>query len=500
MADLALGIDSSTTAVKCVAWDRNGKAVAEGRADIPLQNPAPARYEQDPKDWWSSLLVALAELGGRIDLARVAGMSISNQRETVCFLDEDGEPVRPAILWLDERCKDQVDSFSAEIGESEIHRITGKHKDTTPVVYSLAWMRDEEPANLAATSCFADVHGYLSMRMCGRPLTSWASADPFGCWDIERKRWSDEVLGPLTLTSDRFAQASKPGESLGALEGRAAQETGLPEGTPLFAGGGDGQCAGLGAAATSPNAAYLNLGTAVVSGAYSRKYRWGKAWRTLTALNDGYILENCLRSGTFLLNWLVNEIFGLSGDAFAELDAKAGLLEPGAGGLLLLPYWSGVMNPHWNARARGMIVGLEDGTRREHLYRGVLEGIAMELALSTSILEEETGERIDSYYAVGGGAQSDLWCGIVASASGRKVCRLDTVEASALGAGMCAASGLGWYGSTLEAAEGMGGEVAKVFEPSDGDSKAYGRLLDVYKDMYPQTEALAERLRDAVSR
>jgi xylulokinase len=500
MDDLALGIDSSTTAVKCVAFNRGGGAVAEGRAGIPLQNPAPGRYEQSPRDWRDSMIRALAALGGEIDLARVKGVAISNQRETVAFLDAAGVAVRPAIVWLDERCAPFVDSFAARVGEREIHRITGKHKDITPVVYRLAWMRECEPENFRATAIFSDVHAYLAFCLGGELRTSWASADPSGCWDIEKKRWAPEVIGALDLDERRFPAAHPPCAPLGRVSEEAARQTGLAAGTPIFAGGGDGQCAGLGAAAVRPEDAYLNLGTAVVSGRFCSDYRWGDAWRTMSAMNGGYIMETCLRAGTFLLNWLVRDIFGeTGGDAHQTLEQKARALIPGAGGVLLLPYWSGVMTPHWDPRARGAIIGLSDGAGREHLYRATLEGIAMEQALATRMLEEQGGGAIESFYAVGGGAQSDLWCQIIADAAQRRVCRLDTVEASALGAGMAAAVGLGWRASPVKAAQAMRGKVAAIFEPDEKNAAIYLRLLDEYAGAYPATRDLARRFAAAAS-
>lgn len=486
--DIFIGLDVSTTSAKAVAWDAAGRALNEGRQDIPLSNPAPGRYQQDPADWWRAASTALNELGAQTDLKRTAALAVSNQRETVGFFTRDGRPAHPAIVWLDERCAGSVEKFADEIGADAIHDITGKHPDITPVVYRLAWLRDNHPEVLEKTDMFADVQALVVFRLTGEFATSWASADPMGYWDIRRRAWSAPVLSALGISAERLPRAERPGVVLGEVSAAAAAETGLPAGTPVVAGGGDGQCAGLGTGVIRPGAAYLNIGTAIVFGAHQSEYARGDAWRTMTAMTgDGFVMESCLRSGTFLLNWLVCDIFGLSGAAadFAALEEKAGQLPPGGGGELLLPYWSGVMNPYWDSAAKGALAGLSGGTRREHLYRAALEGAALDQAMCAGLLEKETGVDIEEFRAVGGGAQSDLWCQIFADAAGKNIRRLDTVEASALGAGMAAAAGCGFFSSIPEAADAMRGKTAAVFHPRPQLAGKWRELADRHRRMYP---------------
>lgn len=498
MEDFVVGIDSSTTATKCVAWTKDGTVLAEGRAPVALDNPAPGRYEQNPTDWWSSLVAASKDLARHVDLSRTLAVSISNQRETIAFLDEAKVPVRPAIVWLDERCRDYVDAFAGRVGDDTIHRISGKHKDITPIVYRLAWMRECEPDNWKNVAYFTDVHAYLSFCLSGHLTTSWASADPVGCWDIVNKKWSSVILSELDLTEDRFPKAVMPGTLISEISSDAGAQTGIPPGVPVFAGGGDGQCAGLGVGVVRLGSAYINLGTAVVSGFYTAEYRWNNAWRTMTSMTgEGYIAESCLRSGTFLLNWLMDEIF--REQSFADLEKAARLLPPGSENLLLLPYWSGVMNPHWDSSASGAVIGLTGGHRREHLYRAVMEGIAFEHALAANAMESQGGGS-DEYCVVGGGSGSDLWCQIIADVTDKPVLRAGTAEASALGAGMIAAAGCGLYDNIVAAVDGMKGGVEARFEPDEASAKRYRDILSVYADVYSHTRTLSSRLQAANQR
>lgn len=493
MTGILLGVDCSTTATKVVAWNASGENLGEGRCDIPLSTPSPGIYEQNPDDWWDSVVKALRQLGESVDLNLAVALAVSNQRETVCFLDKTGVPVAPAIIWLDERCRPEVDTFAAKIGDEKIHRITGKHKDITPVVYRLAWMRKHAAEVCGKVAFISDVQGFLSLRLTGKLVTSWASADPMGCWDIVNKKWSGEILGALGWSEDNFPAAQQPGTVLGAVTPEAAKQTGLSSGLIVVAGGGDGQCAGLGIGATHPETAYINIGTAVVCGACLENYVFAKAWRTMTAMSGGYIVESCLRSGTFLVNWLLRDIFKRDGgaDDFDELENNAARLPPGSEGLSVLPYWSGVMNPHWNPGARGAIFGLSGHHRQEHLYRAVIEGIALDQAFCLKQMTE-SGLRAKQYFAVGGGAQSDLWCQIFADALNGEVCRLDTVEASSLGAAIAAAVGAEIYRDFDGALNNMRGKVVAKFKPGD-NAADYAGLLSDYAALYPAAQSTQQQ-------
>jgi xylulokinase len=406
--------------------------------------------------------------------------------------------VRPAIVWLDQRCDREVPWLAGRVGAERIHQISGKPPDMAPVAYRIAWMLRWEPDLFRATSMFADVHGYLVWRLTGAFRTSWASADPLGLFDMQSKTWSGEILEALDLSPGRLPEPAAPASVLGRVSQEAAAVTGLVPGTPVVAGGGDGQAAGLGVNALAPWRAYLNLGTAVVSGTYSREYRTDKAWRTMGSCSgDGYIYETSLRAGTFLVDWIARHICQAPPEdtgIYRRLEREAAGVPAGSQGLLALPYWGAVMTPYWDPQARGCLVGLTGSPRIGHIYRSVLEGIALEQALVTGMIEERTAVEVKEYVAIGGGAASDLWCQIVADASGKTVRRSTTVEASSLGAAMCAAAGAQWFASPEAAAEAMSGGITRTAEPSPEASPRYRELLAIYRELYPQLREIFSRL------
>ena len=497
--DLVIGIDSSTTATKAIAWDRTGAPIAEGRAAIPLAQPRPRYFEQEPDDWWRSTSVALRELTTKVEPARIAGVASSNQRETFGLFGEHGESIRPAIVWLDERAMDQMRRFGASFGAEKIHAISGKPVDITPCLYRMVWLRENEPHLLDRAAYITEVHGYLCFRLTGRWTTSTASADPMGVLDMERLVWSQEILAAAEVPIDKMPSLVRPGALIGTVTEIAAQATGLPADTPVFAAGGDGQCAGTGVDVLRSGRAYINLGTAVVSGSYSERYVYDPAFRTETAIADrGYIVETCLRSGTFLLDWLTRELLGMDPKREVELltalETEAAASPVGANGVMLVPYWEGCMTPHWDASARGVIAGLSGSTRRGDLYRALLEGVVLEQALASRRLQAGCGQTIDHYVAVGGGTASDLWMQILADATGVPVHRSTSKEASSLGAAIAAAMGGGWFRSFAEASAAMAGHIDRSFEPRPNEKAAYAELGEIYGELWPALSSWNRKL------
>jgi xylulokinase len=440
----------------------------------------------------------LRQLTALIDPSRVAGLAISNQRETFAQFDSSDRPLRQGTTWLDERAAQQVEELNAELGEGKLHRISGKPPDMTPCIYRCRWFQHHMPDLWSKMAMTSEVHGYLVHQLTGEWATSTASADPMGFVDLARMDWSDDLLGTVGLDRSKLPRLVAPGRKIGVVSREAARQTGLNPGTPVIAGGGDGQCAGTGVNVFAPARAYINLGTAVVSGNYAKNYTHDRAFRTLVAVGDGgYIYESCIRTGTFLVNWIMQELFAVpaqeTATMLAKLEAEAAAIPVGSGGLAVVPYWSGCMTPYWDSNARGVIAGLTSSHRRGHVYRALLEGVALEQTISSDSIAK-TGSPIDEFVAIGGGAASDLWCQILADCTGRAVHRSATVEASSLGAAVAAAAGAGWYQSIGGAASAMAAKPVKTFLPEPAARARYRELLSIYQDLWPTMSAWNARL------
>lgn len=502
MKSLVIGIDSSTTACKAIAWDRDGKAVAQGRGTYELLQPEPGYYEQRAEDWWSGFCGALQELIGQIDVTQVEALCITNQRESFVPVDAQCRPLRNAILWLDERSGAQLDVLDKKIGAERLHRISGKPLATTPSLPKIVWLLEHEPDILARADKLVEPHAFLVRRLTGKFRTSTACADPMGLMDMPTGDWSKQVIGALGLRADQFPEVVLPGSPIGAVTPEAARATGLPDGLPVIAGAGDGQSAGLGANALSPERGYLNLGTAVIGGFYSAEYHTDPAFRTLYAPVPGFFLETVLRGGVFTVAWFVDKFAAdlrqvrLQLSPEEMLEQAAAKLPPGSQGLMLVPYWNSVMSPYWDPAATGVMIGWFGAHGREHFYRAILEGVAFEQRLAGDGVMKATGRRISEYVTMGGGSRSPLWCQIVADVTGISVVRSTTAEATCLGVGILAAVAAGWYSDVTDAANAMTG-TAERFVPHPPTQAVYDRLFnEVYKSLFPAVQPWVDHLRE----
>ncbi len=498
---VVIGVDSSTTACKAIAWNKHGHAVAEGRASYPLLRPEPTWFEQNAEDWWTSICTALKELLSQIDAANVEALCVTHQRESFVPIDPQGRPIRNAILWLDERTRAQLSFLDEKIGADKIHQISGKPLSMTPSLPKLVWLQQNEPEIIDRAYKFLETHAFLIYHLTGQFRTSLACADPMGLVDMQTHTWATDLIAPLGFRLDQFPDLVPPGEIIGALSQSAAAATGLPAGLPVVAGAGDGQCAGLGANAIGEGRAYLNMGTAVVSGPFSAEYVVDRAFRTMYApIAGNYFLETVIRSGTLTVSWFVDKIADDLGDTWLPLspeellEAAAAKVPPGALGLMLVPYWTSVSTPYWDPAASGITVGWSTFLGKEHFYRAILEGIAFEQRLAGDGVMAATGQPFTEYVTLGGGSRSKLWCQIMADITGVPIVRSTTTEATCLGAGILAASAVGWYANAYLAAAAMT-DTTDRFTPNPDTQPYYNRLYtEVYKQLFPTLQALLNRL------
>jgi sugar (pentulose or hexulose) kinase len=502
--DLVIGIDQSTTATKAIAFDGRGHIVAEGRAAVPLSNPQMGWFEQEVSDWTHSVASALKQLTRKISKDRIAAVSISNQRESFAQFDDKGRALRPGTLWLDERAHVEVKDIAREVGPEQLHELSGIPADITPCRTRCRWLAEHEPKLWRKVFKTAEVHGVVAHYLTGEWKTSLSSASPMGLLDAKRYDWSDTLLKTARLTREQLPVLVPSGDVIGSVTDVAAKQTGLKAGTVVVAGGGDGQCASAGTNTFLKGRAYLNLGTAAVSGSFGEPYAVDPAFRTLTAVAEkGFSYEMAIRTGTYLVTWFVERMFHQNPTKnpkiFATLEAEAKAVPIGARGLVMLPYFSGIMTPYWDADGRGVLAGLSGSHTRADIYRAMMEGIALEQTMMTNRVAQVTSP-IDHFAIVGGGSKSDLWCQIVADASGRDVKRLETSEASALGAAMAAAKGAGWFKSIPLASRAMCGRPVKIFRPRTKQAKAYAELLSIYQDLWPQMSAWNGRMQDFARR
>jgi sugar (pentulose or hexulose) kinase len=502
-ADLVIGIDSSTSACKAIAWDRQGRPVAQARFALPVSTPHPAWHEQPAEMWWQAAAQALGQVVQQTGADRLAGLCIAHQRETFVPVDDCGQPLRPAILWMDERAAPLMPGLEHSIGKEMFHQVTGKPLSGNLTYSKIAWLQQHEPEVCDRTYQYLDTQAYLVHCLTGKYRTGWGSADPTGLFDMRQNVWAGELLEKIGVDTAQLPELYPTGSLIGEVSPQAAALTGLPAGLPVITGLGDGQAGGLGANITRPGEAYLSLGTSVISGSFSSSFLTSLAFRSMAGGVPGTcLLETVILGGAYTIAWLVekfsNRIEGLSGESgraeqvFEELASQT---PPGADHLLLVPYWNSAMNPYWDSSASGVVVGWRGVHGPGHLYRAILEGIAFEQRLNSTGVEQALGQPLERYIVMGGGARSDLWCQIIADITGKPVYRTLNLEAAALGAGMLAAAAVGFYPDIPQAALAMADIQPRPFEPDEKRRAFYLRLYEeVYIHLFPALQPYLQRL------
>jgi xylulokinase len=396
---------------------------------------------------------------------------------------------------MDSRCRPDVAEAERTVGTVRLHAISGKPACTTPSIYKLMFLFRTRP-ELRDVAYVADVHAFLSRKLTGRAITPFASADPTGLVDMRKRAWSRSLTRMLGIDPHQLPELVESGYLIGPLTERAVMETGLPAHVLVYAGGGDAQLSGLGAGVLEHGRGFIELGTALSGAVISERYEIDNAFRTLHyAVPGRYCLETTVRGGMLTLWWLIDHLLASSNRAktMRELESQARLIMPGADGLITLPYWNGAMNPYWDDGARGGFLGLTPRHRPAHLYRSVLEGLAMEHRLHLEGVTKTVGRLDQPLVLIGGGSRSDLWCQIFSDVLGRPLHRTRSPDATSTGAAILAAVAHGHYPSFERAVEQMS-KLGARFEPG-ANAAIYDRIYrEVYRGLYVDIAAKMREL------
>jgi len=509
--DRILAIDCGTQSVRAILFDGRGNRVAAARSRfIPYVSPRPGWAEQHPSVYWDALCRACRTLWTQpgADPDSVAGVGLTTQRGTVINVDADGEPIRPAILWLDQRRAYGLPPLSGAWGMG--FRLAGVSRI---IAYFRAeaeanWLRAYQPELLRKTHKYLFLSGYLTHRLTGRFVDSTACQVGYVPFDYRRSRWApdwDWKWRALPLRRDQLPDLVPPGAPLGRITRRAATETGIPRGRPLIAAAADKACEALGAGALTPDVACIGYGTTATVSVTHRRYR--SVIPLLppypAAIPGHHSLEVQIFRGYWMVSWF-KEQFGQVEQQAADLagvspeslfDQLIDPVPPGALGLVLLPYWTpGIRFP--GPEARGAVIGFGDVHTRGHLYRAIIEGLAYGLREGAEKIQRRTHRPITSLRVAGGGSQSRHAMQVTADVFGLPASRPRIFEAAALGAAIDAASGLGTYPDVATAAREMT-QTGETVDPDPDRHRLYDEIYrGVYRKLYTRLKPLYERLRE----
>ena len=509
--DHILAIDCGTQSVRALLFDLAGGLV--GRAQVPLEpyvSPHPGWAEQDALYYWRSLCEACRRLWSSVAVppGSVAGVALTTQRATVVNVDREGEPLRPAIVWLDQRRTEDVPAVGGLWGAA--FRLAGV---SGTIAHFLAeaetnWIRRHQPDVWRRTHKLLLLSGFLTYRLVGRFVDSVGCQVGYVPFDFRRLTWAgarDWKWDALGIEPERLPELVPPTGVLGEITRAASEDTGIPVGLPLIAAAADKACEVLGAGCVTPEVGCLSYGTTATVNTVHRRYV--EAVRFVppypAAVPDAYNLEIQIYRGYWLVSWFVRQFGAREQQLAAErgiapealFDELVREVPPGSMGLVLQPTWSpGVRVP--GPEAKGAVIGFGDVHTRTHLYRAILEGLAYGLREGAERTERRTGERITELRVAGGGSQSDVAMQLTADIFRRPAARPRVCEASGLGAAIDAAVGLGLH-SDADAAVAAMCHLGDRFEPDPECSELYDALYRrVYRRLYKRLQPLYEEIRE----
>lgn len=487
MAAYLLGIDVSTTATKALLVDAQGEVVAVAATEYPFDTPHPLWSEQDPVVWWYAAVQSIRDLLARTAVAPgdIAAVGLTGQMHGLVLLDETGAVLRPAILWNDQRTGEQCDEIRARLGKDRLIQLTGNDALTGFTAPKILWVRQHEPQVFARAKRFLLPKDYLRYRLTDSFATDCADGAGTLLLDLASRSGSRAMLEALELPTDFLAPVYEGPQITGHISATAAAATGLREGTPVVAGGGDQAAGAVGVGAVREGIVSLALGTSgVVFATVNAPYfePEGRLHAFCHAVPERWHLMGVMLSAAGSLRWY-RDTFA-PGTAYDDLLAPAEAIAPGSEGLLFLPYLTGERTPHPDPLARGAFVGLTVRHTMPHLTRAVLEGVAYGLRDSFELMKGVGLRAIEQVRVSGGGARSPLWRQILADVLDTELVTVNTSEGAAYGAALLAGVGAGVWPDVETACEAcirVTGSTAPRLAAVDRYEAAY----IAYRGLYP---------------
>ncbi|HTZ51933.1 MAG TPA: xylulokinase [Spirochaetia bacterium] len=452
-----LAHDLGTSGNKATLFTTEGSLVASVTSAYGTHYFNTNWSEQDPADWWRAVCDSTRALVRDVDVSEIAVICFSGQMMGCLCVDRSGRPLRPAILYSDQRSVQQCDALLQKVDAREFYRIVGHRASPSYSATKLMWVRDREPEVYGRTFKMLHAKDYLNFRLTGVMATEYSDASGTNLLDLNTLRWSDRLLAATGLDGEKLPALHASTDVVGELTREAAAELGLRPGIPVVAGGGDGVCAGVGVGSVAPGITYNYLGSSSWIATTTKEPIYDEQMRTFVWAHavPGYVHPcGTMQTAGGAYAWLKNEVCtaekaqaARTGENVYELiNAQIASSPPGANGLVFLPYLLGERTPRWNPDAKGALIGLTLAHTRADILRAVMEGITINLSIILDIFR--TRGPVDRITVIGGGAKGEVWRKIMADVYQAEVLRPNYLEeATSMGAAIIGGVGCGVFES-----------------------------------------------------
>lgn len=475
-----IGIDIGTSGTKTVLFDTDGNVIKSKTCEYPLYQPHNGWAEQNPEEWWDAVRETLDYVGTE----NVVGIGLSGQMHGLVMLDENGEVIRPSIIWCDQRTAEECKEITENIGCDRLIEITANPALTGFTASKIMWVKKHEPENYAKCKHILLPKDYIRYKLTGKFATDVSDASGMQLLDIKKRCWSDEVLEKLDIDKSLLPHVCE-----------SIEVTGYYNGIPVAAGGGDNACSAIGCGTVTEGRAFTTVGTSGVVYAHTDKPIIDKLGRVHTfccAVPEKWHVMGVTQAAGLSLKWF-RENFACD-MSYHEMDEMVASVPPGAKGLIYLPYLMGERTPHLDPSARGVFFGISAMHEKKHFVRAVMEGVAYSLRDCMEVLKE-MHIPIDNMLVVGGGAKSALWREIIAGVYGMPIQLMSSQEGAALGAAILGGVAANVYSTVENACERLC-KSSQMQKPKNVDE--YDMVYSIYKLLYPNLRKIFQEFKNCL--
>ncbi len=493
---LFLGIDAGTTSLKAGLFDERGNARAIVNEEYSLITPSADEAEIDPAEYWRACVSAVRRVLAKANVRRedIVSIGVSSQGETTIAVDVQGNALRRALVWLDNRATAQAQQIAAHFDLKRVYEITGDPEIVpTWTACKILWLKQNEPEIFRRVHKFILVEDYLLQRLTGRFATDGAVACTSMLWDIRCGGWWSEMLDFIGITPAQLSEPVAPGGIVGTLRPDAASELGLSPKVQVVACGMDQAAGAVGAGNIRLGVISETTGAALAIQATMPAPHLDATGKLPVYVHDAhdlFLFVPVCNTGGMALRWFRDQ-FGQeemrvareqNRDAYDRLGELAQTVDPGCEGLTMLPHLMGAFSPEYNMNAHGVFYGFTLRHTKAHFARAILEAIAFMLKRNLDLMRA-LGVEVHEVRSTGGGAKSPLWLQIKADVLGLPVVTLEQEDTAVLGDAILAAVACGVHTNLADACAAMVRLRGRI-EPNVVTRAAYDAAFAQYVSVY----------------
>jgi xylulokinase len=502
---LILAHDIGTTGDKATLFDSQGSVRASSFHGYGTEYPRPNWVEQNPENWWQAFCDSTCQLleTAHITASDIVCVVFSGQMMGCVPVDRQARPLRTAIIWADTRAVKEAQTLIDQVGMETAYNITGHRASASYSGEKIMWIREHQPEIYKQTHKFLQAKDFIAARLTGRFVTDYSDASGTNLYDLKAMDWSDEMLSAAGLDREILPALHPSTAVVGEVNRLASDAAGLMVGTPVVIGGGDGSCAAAGAGVVQDGSAYNYIGSSSWIGIATKEPVYDPDMRTFTfahLMPGMFTPTGTMQAAGGSYQWLRDNLCTEEVDAAARLGLSSYELmnlqvqksQPGARGLLFLPYLLGERSPRWNPNARGAYFGLTMSHTRADMIRATLEGVTFNLRVILDAFLRQ-GVQVQSMRVIGGGANGAAWRQIMADIYGIPVQRPALlVEATSFGAALAGGIGVGIF-KDFSLSEQLTPIVDTAY-PNPDLKPLYDRLYGIFNQTYEACVPLYEEL------